>query len=60
MPDFAAQGTPLTAAGMDRVSADLNVGAAELWSVMSVETSGSGFLPDRRPRSCSNGMCFIA
>jgi len=50
MPDFAAQGTPLTAAGMDRVSADLNVGAAELWSVMSVETSGSGFLPDRRPK----------
>lgn len=28
----------------------MGVQAAEIWSLIAVETSGSGFLPDRRPR----------
>lgn len=28
----------------------MSIGAAELWSVLTVETSGCGFLPDRRPK----------
>ena len=50
MPDFAAQGTPLTEEGMTTASTSLGVGKPELWSVMSVETSGCGFLSDRRPK----------
>jgi hypothetical protein len=50
MPDFAANGTPLSSQGFADAGAGLGVGAAELWAVMSVETSGCGFLPDRRPK----------
>src|SRR5215469_5642336 len=50
MPDFADSGTPLTADGLNEASASLNVAQAELWSVISVETSGSGFLADRSPK----------
>ena len=50
MPEFVGQGTPLTQQGIDAAAASLGVGAAELWAVMSVETSGCGFLPDKRPK----------
>ncbi len=50
MPDFVGQGTPLTQQGISAAADSLGVGAAELWAVMSVETSGCGFLPDKRPK----------
>jgi hypothetical protein len=34
--------------GLQRSLDVLNIGAAELWAVIGVETSGCGFLPDRR------------
>ena len=50
MPDFVCLGTPLTAQGITKAAGSLVVGAAELWAVVSVETSGCGFLPDKRPK----------
>jgi N-acetylmuramidase-like protein/putative peptidoglycan binding protein len=50
MVDFAGPGTPLSPAGVDAASGVVDVGLPELWSVVSVETSGCGFLPDRRPK----------
>jgi N-acetylmuramidase/Putative peptidoglycan binding domain len=50
MPEFVGPGTPLTEQGISKAAASLGVGAAELWAVMSVETSGCGFLPDKRPK----------
>lgn len=46
------QGTafPLSNEGLTAVSELLGVGAAEIWTVVAVETSGCGFLPDRRPQ----------
>src|SRR5271157_1553905 len=50
MVDFAGPGAPLTSEGMSRSSDAVGVGLPEMWSVVSVETSGCGFLPDRRPK----------
>jgi N-acetylmuramidase/Putative peptidoglycan binding domain len=50
MTEFAGRGTPLTQAGFVEATADLDVGDAELWAVIAVETSGCGFLADRRPK----------
>ena len=50
MVEFAGAGAPLTSSGMSRSSSTLGVGLPEMWSVLSVETSGCGFLPDRRPK----------
>lgn len=50
MVDFAAQGTPLSSAGLQEAATTAGIGSAELWAVISVETSGCGFLPDRRPK----------
>ena len=49
-PEFVGPGTPLTEQGIAKAAASLGLGAAELWAVMSVETSGCGFLPDKRPK----------
>src|SRR5260370_8573027 len=55
--DHMLQSTPfqsdafgLSSDGLAKVSADLGVHAAEIWTVVAVETSGCGFLPDRRPQ----------
>jgi len=50
MMDFVGAGSPLTQTDMNNCAATVNVGLAELWSVLSVETSGCGFLADRRPK----------
>ena len=47
--DFVGTALPLDIQGMNEVLGRLNVGAAELWAVLNVETRGCGFLPDRRP-----------
>jgi hypothetical protein len=46
---FAGKGSPLSPTGLSAVSGQLEVQAAEVWTVLHVETGGCGFLPDRRP-----------
>jgi N-acetylmuramidase/Putative peptidoglycan binding domain len=45
-----AVGAPLDAQGLKQALAVLSGGAAELWAVIAVETSGCGFLPDGRTK----------
>jgi hypothetical protein len=47
---FAGDGTPLSREAFDQAAAALRVGPPELWAVLTVETSGCGFLKDRRPK----------
>ena len=49
MPNFRGTGTVLDAGGVAAACDTLRVHAAELWAVLTVETRGCGFLPDRRP-----------
>ncbi|HKZ08743.1 MAG TPA: N-acetylmuramidase domain-containing protein [Methylomirabilota bacterium] len=46
---FQGAGQALDAAGVAAACDTLGVHAAELWAVLTVETRGCGFLPDRRP-----------
>jgi len=48
--DFQGKGTPLNDQGMDEICQALGVSEAEVWAVLTVETRGFGFLPDRRPQ----------
>lgn len=50
MPDFTGLASPLTTAGIASFSDLVSTGAPELWCVLSVETSGCGFLADKRPK----------
>ena len=52
MPRLEFQGTAqaLSTDGLTEVTGKLGVKAPELWTVLAVETSGCGFLPDRRPK----------
>ncbi len=47
--DFKGTSLALTDDGMSAVSDRLSVAAPEVWAVLTVETKGCGFLPDRRP-----------
>lgn len=47
---FQGDGLSLTSDGLAKISIGLGVHAPELWTVLTVETSGCGFLPDRRPQ----------
>ena len=49
MTNFNGASTPISPLGLAQSTKLLGVGAAELWTVLSVETHGFGFLPDRRP-----------
>ena len=51
MPSLPFQGTgrPLSIAGLDGIGHKLGVHAVEIWTVLAVETSGCGYMPDRRP-----------
>jgi N-acetylmuramidase/Putative peptidoglycan binding domain len=40
----------LTSTGLARACSDLGVHAPEIWTILAVETSGCGFLADRRPQ----------
>lgn len=46
---FTGRASPLTHDGIERAAALINVSPATLWSVVTVETRGVGFMPDRRP-----------
>lgn len=48
--EFQGNARPLTEAGMGLVTDKLSLKTAEIWAVLAVETSGCGFLPDRRPQ----------
>lgn len=50
MEEFTARGAPLTNDGLTEALNKLGAAAAALWAVLSVETSGCGYLPDRRPK----------
>ncbi len=49
---FPFQGTAnaLSSEGLAEAASKLGVFAAEIWTVLAVETSGCGYLPDRRPQ----------
>jgi len=47
---FQGNAAALSSGGLAQVSASLGVYAAEIWTVLAVETSGCGYLPDRRPQ----------
>jgi hypothetical protein len=46
---FRGAALPLDEQGMAAVTDGLGVAAADVWAVLTVETRGCGFLPDRRP-----------
>ncbi|HEX3472978.1 MAG TPA: N-acetylmuramidase domain-containing protein [Silvibacterium sp.] len=48
--NFIGRTLALDSAGLAAVANTLNVHAAEVWTVLHVETRGCGFLPDRRPQ----------
>lgn len=48
--DFVGQSRAISQDGMNAASGNLSVNAAEIWTVLAVETSGFGFLADRRPQ----------
>ena len=47
---FIGTAAPLTQSGFDRVASQLGVDSPSLWSLVTVETRGFGYLPDRRPK----------
>ena len=47
---FTGAGAPLSQSGFDAAHAVLGGDRASLWSILTVETRGFGFLPDRRPK----------
>ena len=49
-PQFKGAAEPLSQAGLCEALKILGVTPAAIWSVIAVETSGCGFLPDRRPK----------
>lgn len=48
--EFSGKGAPISGAGMAKVCDTLDVGEPEIWAVLTVETRGFGYLPDRRPQ----------
>ena len=47
---FQGSAFAMSTDGMASVAAMLGAYAPERWTVLAVETSGCGFLPDRRPQ----------
>jgi len=58
--EFEGQGLPIDPNGVQEAVDILGSGAAELWAVIRVETSGCGFLPDRRPKILFERHVFSA
>jgi hypothetical protein len=46
---FTGRASPLTREGIECAAALIDISPATLWSVVTVETRGVGFMPDRRP-----------
>jgi hypothetical protein len=47
---FTGHAVPLTADGIAQFTSLTQSDAASMWAVLATETSGCGFLPDRRPK----------
>jgi hypothetical protein len=47
--EFVGKSEPLTGAGLAAAASDLKVKAPEVWTILTVETGGCGYLGDRRP-----------
>lgn len=47
--NFIGQTVALTSAAVNAAAAALDVPLPDIWAVLQVETTGCGFLPDRRP-----------
>ncbi len=58
--EFVGKGLPIDPDGVHQAVDILGSGAAELWAVIRVETSGAGFLPDRRPKILFERHVFSA
>jgi hypothetical protein len=50
MDEFTGPGAPVSQAGFNAALNALGAAPEALWAVLSVETSGCGYLPDRRPK----------
>ncbi len=50
MLDFQGNAEPISSSGLAAMAGRLGVQAPEIWAVLAVETSGCGYLPDRRPQ----------
>jgi hypothetical protein len=50
MSEFAGSGAPLSSEGLEAAADRLHVGLPEIWTVLKVETSGCGYIADRRPK----------
>lgn len=50
LDQFQGRGEPLTPAAFSKAVDALGARPSSLWAVITVETSGFGFLPDRRPK----------
>jgi len=48
--NFTGKSLALSAGALADATSDLSIEAAAIWAVLSVETHGTGFLPDRRPQ----------
>jgi hypothetical protein len=48
--EFRGRAAPLDRTGLEDASGFLGIDAAAIWTVLAVETSGVGFLADRRPK----------
>lgn len=50
MMSFIGSGAPMTQDGINAAATAITVDLPEVWSVIAVETSGCGYLLDRRPK----------
>lgn len=48
--EFTGAATPLAASDVVALAAELRCEPAAIWAVCDVESAGSGFLPDKRPK----------
>ena len=48
--DFVGPGKPLTQSALDQAGGIIGIPAAAMWAVIHVESSGAGYLDDRRPK----------
>lgn len=55
---FTGRAGALSQPALERIAGKLGVGTPALWAVLKVETSGCGFLPDRRPKILFERHCF--
>ena len=50
MVSFTGPGTPLDLTSFQSATGNVGCAAESLWALLNVETSGCGYLPDRRPK----------